>query len=107
ESLRIAEEVGHADQQVPEELFGFLGIAVQKLDVIIYRGAAHLVEPPADAAHQRALLVTAEVMAGLPPQDGADLSQVGGDLLTEALRAATLVLPQAGEVSGELRRHLC
>src|SRR6185295_13302985 len=106
ERPRIAEEVGHADQQVPEEPFGFLGIAVQELDVIIYRATALLVEPPADAAHQRALLVTAEVVPGLPPQDGADLPQVGGDLLAEALRAAALVLPQAGQVSDELRRHL-
>ena len=64
EGLRVAEEVGHADQQFAEEHVDLVGILLQIADVFLRLLDLMDVHPPFDPPADRALLVAAEIVPG-------------------------------------------
>jgi hypothetical protein len=72
ERVRVAEEVGHADQKVAKQQVGFVGISAKQFDVFVQVfDLGHLHAPP-DPALKRPLLVAAEIVADLLQQDFKD-----------------------------------
>ena len=78
EQPRVAEEVGHADQQFLVEQLDFLGILLEETNVP--RQAVELMDahPPFDAAADRVVLVAGKVVPGVGPQEDEHLLQRGG-----------------------------
>lgn len=75
ERLRIAEEVGDADQQVFQQRGGFVEVGTQKTAVLGQVPQARDLESPLDAAQHRRRLVVLEVVAGALAQQAHDLGQ--------------------------------
>ena len=78
EQPRIAEEVGHADQQLLVEQLDFLRVLLEETNIA--RQAVELMDahPPFDAAADRVGLVAGKVVAGVGPQQDEHLLQRGG-----------------------------
>jgi hypothetical protein len=72
ERLRVAEELGDADEQVLQQPAGLVGILLQDPQVVGGGAGALELDAPADAAQQGAFLVAAEVVPGPLLQQGAD-----------------------------------
>jgi len=80
EDLRVAEELGHADEQVPKERHHLGGRLLQILDVALDRLDLVHRHPPPDPPANRVGLVLGKIVAGLGPQEDADLLEgVFGD----------------------------
>ena len=61
ERLRVAKKIGHADQQVPEQVLDLLGVLAQKAEVV--GDLVEMVQPhaPLDAAGEHFLAVAAKI----------------------------------------------
>src|SRR4029434_4333903 len=68
ESLRIAEEVGHSNEQVLEEKLQFFGVLPETLDVGSHGVELQRLQAAMQAAVDRRLFVLAKIMAGLTAQ---------------------------------------
>jgi hypothetical protein len=70
EGFPIAEEAGHADEQVPNQLLDLVGMVAQERQVL--GDAVELIEPqaPLDAAQQHPLAVGPEIETATRPQQG-------------------------------------
>ncbi len=75
EGLRVAEETGHADQQVAKERLHLRRRLLQVLDVAVHRFDLVDGHAPLDAAVDGARLVLGKVVAGLGAQQDEDLLQ--------------------------------
>ena len=82
ERVRVAEELGDADQQVAKQQRHLVGLRPQPVDVAAEVVQLQHLHPPMDPTQERLLLVAAEVVADLLQQDGADLAlRVGPGLI--------------------------
>ena len=70
--LGIAEEVGHADQQVAEQQRRFHPVLTQVLDIVLDIGQPQCLHPALDAAQESVVLVAPEIVPDLVAQDGGD-----------------------------------
>ena len=80
EGLRVAEEVGHGDQEIPEERLHLQRVLPQVTDVDVH--VTDLVDGHAslDAAADGGLLVVGEIVSYLGPEQDEDLLQRAGVL---------------------------
>jgi hypothetical protein len=86
ERFRIAEELGHADEQVLAELLGFLRVVREQLDVGVQRRGLPQLHATAGTAQHRAALVVAEVMARGALEDLVEPLQPGHELVVRGRR---------------------
>ena len=72
-SVGVAEEAGHADQQVAKQQHHLLAVGLQQRghNRHIWSAAGHL-HPPLHPPHEGLLLVLAEIMTEAGTQDVAD-----------------------------------
>ena len=75
EGLRVAEEIGHADQQVAKQRLHLGRCLLQIPDVVAQRVELVDRHAPLDPAVDRARLVLGKIMAGLGAQQDEDLFQ--------------------------------
>ena len=81
EEFRIAEELGHLDQEAGDQALVLVGVAAEVADVVGQGGLARGDHPPLEPAHDRRLLVGGEVDAALLAQlveEGAELAVLRG-----------------------------
>ena len=98
--------MAHADQQVLEQGLDFLGLLVQKLDVVGRVVHVEKLHPPFNAAQQRALLVPPEIVPRAPIQLPANRLQVRHDRCTTTLRIFLPGNPQLPNMGKQLRWNL-
>jgi hypothetical protein len=79
----IAEELGHADQEILEQDRCLRGIAFQLLHVVRNRSWVLKLDAPPDASQQGPFLVAAEVVPGVAMQVRADFAKLGGKLASD------------------------
>ncbi len=98
ELLRVAEELGDADEKVVEEVLDLVRVVAQVLRVGVDLLDLHHLHAALDPAQEGLLLVAVEVVPGAAAQDGRDPGQGPRRLGEDDLEA--LALAQAGEVAG-------
>src|SRR4051812_23455404 len=95
------------DEEVLEEVFDFLQIALQALDVFDGGIEVKHLHSSLDAADESALLITAKVVPGFSPEDGKDPGKSFDYFLIEAV-CALLALEgaQMADILDNASRHL-
>ena len=91
ESLRIAEEVGDADQEVLQQRVEFPRLLAQALDEVGHLVDLQHLHAPLHPARHGLVLVAAEIVAGARAQQRADLRQMVGRLGAHAVRTLAAV----------------
>ena len=76
----IAEELGHADQEILEQNGRLRSIVLQLLSVVGDRLQVLELDPAPYATQERTLLIAAEIMPGVMMEDRTDFAQTGGNL---------------------------
>ena len=107
ERVGVAEELGHADQEILEQTFRLRGVLLQELQVVLDRVQVRDLQPAPNAPQQGPLFVAAEVVPGALVDQRADRAEVGGELLVEfhgSMRTSELgkVLRVLGQLGGHL-----
>ena len=107
EGLRVAEELGDADQQVAEQQIELVGLLAQALDVIGHIIDLQHLHAALDAPDQGVLLVLAKIVAEPGAQQGADPRQMLRCVATRAVRRLPVVdAAEVLRVRDQPRRHL-
>ena len=81
------EELSYDNEQVFEQRIHFLGGFAQQRDVIAHRIKVAQVHAPLEPPDQSALFMTAEVMAGVPPENRKNLLYQPRRLFLDCFRA--------------------
>jgi hypothetical protein len=87
ERIRVAEERGHADQQLTEQRRGLVRVGTQPLEIGGRGVQPEDAHAPLGAPHERRGFVVTKIMPGAVAQHGADLGHEGQQLGTAAGRA--------------------
>ena len=107
ERFGIAEELGHADQEILEQTFRIGSVLLQKFEIVSDRLQVVNLQPAPDATQKRSLFIAAEIVPGALMNERADLAEVGGKLFVEVLRSVSTsefgeMLCVLGDDSGHL-----
>ena len=106
EDVRVAKEVRHPDEQVAVQERDLRGVPFQVGEVVGGGGGLLDLHAPSDSPQQRAPLVLAEVVPGVPLQDVADRGEARGHLGVGGLVSPSSGPRQDRSVGLEARGHL-